>query len=280
MRAWAAALAGAVGLALAAGPERACAQAPGDASASTAAAARNLYEDGIEAAAAERLEDAIAAFERSYELSPRAATLMNLGSVEERAGRLVAALGSYRRFLATADDRLLESHGDAAREAIGRIEARVAHLTIVALGLEAHDEVRLDDAVLEPATLGLDLPVDPGEHTLTIHRPAAEPPEVDVLGADEPAMAETVECARATVTLVEGMRRDAELRARCPAPSFLVTPSPATGAEDPTPFIALGVGGGLAVVGAVVLVVVLTTGAPSPEPPFVGNLGVGAYVVR
>ena len=246
-------------------------------SASAAAAARDLYEAGIEAAEAERFEAALAAFERSYELAPRAATLMNLGAVAERAGRLVTALNAYRRFLATADARLLAAHGDAARAAAARLTPALAHLSVVGVGLERQDELRLDGEPLERASLGLDLPVDPGPHSVTVERPVRAP---DGASPEDASAPERLECARADVTLSAGARRDLELRVACPLPRFVVeAPATAPAASDPAPWIALGVGAGVLVIGAVVVgVVVAGTPAPS-EPGFVGNLAPGSFVV-
>jgi len=246
-------------------------------SASAAAAARDLYEAGIEAAEAERFEEALEAFERSYELAPRAATLMNLGAVAERAGRLVTALNAYRRFLATADERLLASRGDAAREAAARLTPELAHLSVVVVGLERQDELRLDGAPLERASLGLDLPVDPGPHAVTVERPVRAP---DGAGLEDAPAPERLECARADVTLSAGARRDLELRVACPLPRFVVEATEAAPApSDPAPWIALGVSAGVLAIGALVVgVVVASTPAPS-EPGFVGNLAPGSFVV-
>jgi hypothetical protein len=51
------------------------------------------------------------------------------------------------------------------------------------------------------------------------------------------------------------------------------------GGDDPTPFIALGVAGGVVVVGAIIVGVVLSLPPPSGPEPFVGNVGMGAWVI-
>jgi tetratricopeptide (TPR) repeat protein len=262
---------------LLAGPIGAARAQGSEVSASAAAAARDLYEAGIEAAEAERFEEALEAFERSYELAPRAATLMNLGAVAEPAGRLVTALNAYRRFLASADERLLAAHGAAARAAIARLTPALAHLSVVVVGLERQDELRLDGAPLERASLGLDLPVDPGPHAVTVERTVGA---ADGARSEEAAAPERIECARADVTLSAGARRDLELRVACPLPRFVVeaavtAPAPA----DPAPWIALGVGAGVLVIGAVVVGVVVASAPPPSEPGFVGNLAPGSFVV-
>jgi hypothetical protein len=238
-----------------------------EASASMSAAARDLYQEGVQAAAADDFERAIAAFERSYALSPRDATLFNLAQVEEQAGHLVAALDAYHRFVARAEPDMADRYGDRARTAASALELRVAHLTVMALGIDDGDVVRLDGTELTPESLGVALPVDPGHHEVTITR-----------GEDS--------CATDRATLGEGARGDIELRAQCPVPepviapaaALLDVPAPAPESHDDTPlFVGLGIGGGVVVVGVIVLVVALTTSSPAGPMPFVGNVGPGTF---
>jgi hypothetical protein len=229
--------------------------------ASETAAARELYAQGVEAAQAGELDEAIARFERSYALSPRDATLLNLAQVQERAGRVVAAIDSYRRFVARAEPEMLERHGDRARESIAALTPRVGRLEVVVFGAEASDEVLLDGASLARASLGLDLPVDPGRHEVTVRRGEAR-------------------CGSEAREVAPGGRATIELRVFCAA----VVEAPAegtrtSGADDPTPFIALGIGGGVVVVGAIIVGVVLALPPPSGPDPFVGNVGMGAWVI-
>jgi hypothetical protein len=227
------------------------------------AAARELYAQGVEAAQAGELDDAIARFERSYALSPRDATLLNLAQVEERAGRVVAAIDSYRRFLARAEPEMLERHGERARESIAALTPQVGRLEVVVFGAQASDEVLLDGATLARASLGLDLPVDPGRHEVTVRRGEAR-------------------CGSEAREVAPGGRATIELRVFCAAVVSQPDEGPGAsggGGDDPTPFIALGVAGGVVVVGAIIVGVVLSLPPPSGPEPFVGNVGMGAWVI-
>jgi hypothetical protein len=239
------------------------ARAAAQSDASETAAARELYAEGVEAAQAGELDQAIARFERSYALSPRDATLLNLAQVQERAGRVVAAIDSYRRFLARAEPEMLERHGDRARESIAALTPRIGRLEVVVFGAQANDQVLLDGASLARASLGLDLPVDPGPHEVTVRRGDAR-------------------CGSQTREVAPGGRATIELRVFCAA--VVSTPGEGPGAsggggDDPTPFIALGVAGGVVVVGAIIVGVVLSLPPPSGPEPFVGNVGMGAWVI-
>lgn len=232
--------------------------------ASETAAARELYAQGVEAAQAGELDEAIARFERSYALSPRDATLLNLAQVEERAGRVVAAIDSYRRFLARAEPEMLERHGDRARESIASLSPQVARLEVVVFGARGGDEILLDGAPLARESLGLDLPVDPGRHEVSVRRGEAQ-------------------CGAEVREVSPGGRATIELRAFCAAVVSAPAGEGATasggGGDDPTPFVALGIAGGVVVLGAIIVGVVLSMPAPTGPEPFVGNVGMGAWVI-
>jgi hypothetical protein len=232
------------------------ARAHAQSGASMTAAARDLYQQGVQAAGADRLDEAISFFERSYALSPRDATLLNLAQVQEQAGHLVAALDSYRRFLARADADMAARYGERARASVVSIEPRLAHVTVVTGGLQDGDEILLDGATLARESLGVSIPVDPGHHEVVVRRGQAS-------------------CGAAAATLTDGASADLELDVVCALdPASL--PPPET--HDDTPlFIGLGVGGGVLVVGAIVLAVVLAAPAPESPMPFVGNVGMGTY---
>lgn len=225
-----------------------------DSSASVVGAARDLFREGVRAAEEERWDDAVSAFERSYALAPRDATVLNLAVVLGESGHLVAAIEAYRRFLARADAETRADRGREAEQAIALLEARLASLSLAVRGLGEDDVVELDGEPITRAAMGLDLPVDPGEHVVTIVRGGHE-------------------CARSAVSLGERARRDLELVVTCPViEPDLEAIAAVQPAEDPAPWIVLGVVGGLLVIGAVVAGVVIAT-QPQDPGPFRGNVG-------
>jgi hypothetical protein len=89
--------------------------------------------------------------------------------------------------------------------------------------------------------LGLDLPVDPGRHEVRVRRGDAV-------------------CGSEARELRPGGRATIELRVFCAAvvtPTDPRTHAPSGGSADPAPFVALGIGGGVVLAGAIVLGVVL-----------------------
>ncbi len=66
--------------------------------------ARDAYEQGREAFEARRYDDALANFERAYELERRPELLFNIGSALDRLGRAEEAVIRYEAFLAAMPD--------------------------------------------------------------------------------------------------------------------------------------------------------------------------------
>ena len=238
-------------------------------SASQVALARRLFADGVRASEEHRLADAQAAFERSYALSQREVTLLNLAVVLAESGKLVAAIEAYRRFLARADGALEARHGDNARTALAALEARVSNVTITVRAIRPTDEVRIDDTVIAHEGLGLELPVDPGTHSVEVRRGRRS-------------------CARRAIRVAEGARADVELDATCP-PSAEETARLAVAeaeaqhereeaASGPSAWVWVGVGAGVLAVAAAIIVIVLLL-QPDAIDPYVGNLGPGTLTL-
>lgn len=238
-------------------------------SASQVALARQLFADGVRAAEEHRLDEARAAFERSYALSAREVTLLNLAMVLAQSGKLVASVEAYRRFLAHADSEMEARHGADARWALAGLERRLANLTVVASSLRDGDQVRIDDTVIAREGLGLAVPIDPGTHIVEVRRGRRS-------------------CARHAIRVAEGASADVELDATCPpsaaeaAQLAAEAEAAAAAARDASsgisPWVWVGVGAGvLAVVAAVVVIIFLAQ--PEPLAPFVGNLGPGTIAL-
>ena len=222
--------------------------------ASETAAARQLFQDGLAALDREDWAAARDAFTRSYELAPRASTLLNLATAQAELGLLVEAMESYRTFASEATGRQRRLVRDA-RRAMEELEPRLAHVELRIPDLAAGDVVRLDERALPAAALEVPLPMNPGSrHRLTVLRDGRRIGEVEL-------------------ALAEGERRAAEVTLH-PPPPVVEAPTLTDGSGDDTGlWVGLGIGAGVLVAaGAVVLGVVLSQ--PGGDP-YVGNLGPG-----
>ena len=236
------------------------------------AAARALFEQGVAATREGRWDDAGAAFERSYAIAARPSTLLNLAGVQARRGRLVEASEAYRRVLTDAErgERGQRLRDQATTELEGLLP-RLAHVTIrLREPARPGDAFLLDDAPLNAALVGIDTPMDPGDHVVVLLREGA------------PA-------GRASFTAQEGRRADVLLAAFAPAvaaaippvvapetrPAPVAIPADTAGSDvgvEPWVWAVVGVAAAGAIAGAVAGGVLASS--PSMEP-HQGNLGDG-----
>lgn len=128
--------------------------------------ARQAFTRGIEFADAGEWRDAVAAFERAYDLVDAPEILFNLAGAQVQVERFLQASVSYRKLI--NDDDAPEQLRDAAKTALEELERRVPKVRVVVEGLLLSDEVRLDD---EPADVGgAPMAVDPGRHDVSVRR--------------------------------------------------------------------------------------------------------------
>jgi hypothetical protein len=200
----------ALGVAVAVTP-RASAQPEGD-----VAQARELFREGSKLAEAGSWEQARDRFERSIKLKRAALTLYNLGVAQQETGRMVAAIDSFRAFLAQPTEPATQHYVEPVRVVLGQLEARVGRLAIEVQPANLRGlVVRVDGREVPPAA-GASM-IDPGRHEIV---------------AVAPGYAE----ARQTTTVAEGTRATLALWL-APAP---VSPAPPPSVALPA---ALTVGG-------------------------------------
>jgi hypothetical protein len=140
--------------------------------------AQKSFVEGMQLMGKKRYAEACEKFARSQELDPGMGTQYRLAECYEKLGRLASA---YEQFMAVAD--AAKASGKADREAVARkraaaLEARVAKLTIEiapAVAALAGVEVRRDGASVDRKLWGTPIPVDPGDHIVTVNAPRKKP---------------------------------------------------------------------------------------------------------
>ncbi|MBX7191000.1 MAG: tetratricopeptide repeat protein [Sandaracinaceae bacterium] len=243
-----------------------CAASPSSAQrASESVLAREQFRTGVAAAREGRWDAAAEAFQRSYELSPRPLTLLNLAGAYAQTGHLVESVEAYRMFLMERQGVTARMRTDAEAQ-LADLEPRIPRARIRVLGIAEGDVVRLDEYELSTASLEQPLPVNPGDHTVLVQRGEQEP-------------------IATTFTLEEGQTEDVLLDARplpppteTHGPDVIGTTGPTTPARPITddPVFWIVVVGAAVVVGGVVTGVVLAT---QPGPTTVGNLPPGQIAI-
>jgi hypothetical protein len=149
---------------------------------------------------------ACAKFAESQRLDPGAGTLMNLATCEEKLGKLASAWQHWKE----AIDALAPNDGRVAfaNARTTALEARLSRLSIVlAPGTDPQARVFRDEVELGAASQGVPLPVDSGDHTVTVVASGRAPEQV-------------------TVSIREAEQKVVEVHAGAPAPA-----SPVVGAS-------------------------------------------------
>lgn len=135
---------------------------PAPAEADRVARAEAAFKRAGAAFDAGKLELALANYQESYALWPRPRTLLNLGVVLRKLGRVAEAANLLAEYIEheAADAARVE----AARKTLAELDAEVGRLRITALGQGA---VELDGKALQSEQLSRPLRVTPGRHRLS-----------------------------------------------------------------------------------------------------------------
>jgi hypothetical protein len=148
------------------------------ASAQDVAAAEALFDRGLAEMKAGRYETGCPAIAESQKLDPRPGTLFTLAVCEAQWGRIASAVTRYGDYLALYEKLTKEQkgrQGDRPNEARRQREAlrpQIPELTLtLPAGAPAGTIVTRNGVVIAGAVLGISLPVDPGDHTITTQVP-------------------------------------------------------------------------------------------------------------
>ncbi|HET7538726.1 MAG TPA: hypothetical protein VFK05_02605 [Polyangiaceae bacterium] len=135
----------------------------------TEAGAQLLDAEGTALLDKRQLEAACPKLEQSFRIKPGTGVLLRLALCQELSGKWASALASYleaiRRAEAAGDQQLVR----LAKKRAAALQPRLSYLT-VDLDPSLQDvsglRVSCDGTPLAPATLGTDLPLDPGPHSI------------------------------------------------------------------------------------------------------------------
>ena len=127
-------------------------------------AAERAAKEGAQLLLKGKVAEACDRFAESQRLEPKPATQLALARCQQKAGRLAAALETYRALAASGTP---SSSKMAAATALRTLEKKVPKL-VVAIGASAPElRVARDGAPLDGADWNKPLPVDPGAHVVS-----------------------------------------------------------------------------------------------------------------
>ncbi len=178
---------------------------------------------------------ALVEFQRAYALAPSYKILFNIAQVSMELQDYASALKAYTRYLAEGGPDVPADRAAQTAAEIDRLKGRVGRVTIVTA---PGAEILLDDVAIGFAPLPEPVPVNAGQHKVTVHVTGREPVSrvYDVAGRQEVTAAVGSDVVAPVVT-----------------PMSAVAPRP----EPPQPtsktpaYVAIGITGGLAITAAV-----------------------------
>jgi len=143
-----------------------------------AATAEALFQNGLDDMEAGRFATGCPALAESHRLDPRPGTLFTLAECEAHAGLLASAVAHYGDYLALfsrmpGDQRQRQQGRDVvSQQQITKLNPLVPRLIVVlSPNAPAGTLVRRDGVVLGAPSIGIPLPVNPGEHELATQAP-------------------------------------------------------------------------------------------------------------
>lgn len=128
--------------------------------------AEALFKDGVAAMNKSDWSAACEAFAGSNDADPSPGTEINLGVCNERQGKTATAWGWYRTAAGLAEQRGLRDRAELARKEADRIEPKLRKVVVSLKDTSPGITVTRDGTTLPSATLGREVPVDPGDHVI------------------------------------------------------------------------------------------------------------------
>jgi hypothetical protein len=158
---------------------------PRDARAQDVAAAEALFNKGVADMDGGRFDAACPELAESQRLDPRSGTLFTLATCNAKSGKIATAVAVYEDYLRSVSDLPAATkmkHADRVKIARGEVDKLRPQVPVLKLVLPASTaattaRVRRDGTDLSAASLGIALPVDPGEHVVTLEVPERAPAE-------------------------------------------------------------------------------------------------------
>jgi hypothetical protein len=147
------------------------------------AAADALFNKAIADMDAGHFDTACPALAESQHLDPRSGTLFAVATCNAKAGKIATATAFYDDYLRSVADLPAANrakHADRmkiARAELEKLRPQVPTLKLVLPVSADNAHIRRDGTDLSAASLGIALPIDPGQHVVTLEVPGRVPAE-------------------------------------------------------------------------------------------------------
>jgi len=97
--------------------------------------------------------------------------VLNLATCYQRQGKWASAWGRFKDSLVRAEKSGNEARIAAAKQGIADTEPRISRVMLKVAATVPGMELRRDDKVVDPNELGIAVPIDPGEHSISASAP-------------------------------------------------------------------------------------------------------------
>ena len=135
------------------------------------ALALTLFDQGKRLADAQNYAEACPKFFDSYALTPKLGTLLNLADCYEKIGKTASAWARFSEAIAMAEGAKEGERAAFAKQHADELVKSLATLTITAPNAPPHLQITRDGTALDPASLDVAVPVDPGAHVIVASAP-------------------------------------------------------------------------------------------------------------
>jgi len=126
--------------------------------------AERHFQSGVQLFKEAKYAEALAEFERAYEISPQPLVLYNIAGCHRELSHYSEAVAYYRRFLSEGKDKVKPARLAAAQAELDGILARIARVTVTVSPGVSGVSLILDGTPIDKPEMPLILP--PGEHRL------------------------------------------------------------------------------------------------------------------
>lgn len=140
--------------------------------------AKTEFDKGVGLFKEERYGEALAAFESSYRLSPKALVLFNIGMCQKALYRFAQALATFDTYLKDSGEAVTEQKRKTVETAVADMKKMVGTLIIS----DAPDQstVEVDGLVIGQTPQAAPIVLDPGRHTVRVTKDKFDTLETDV----------------------------------------------------------------------------------------------------
>ncbi len=144
------------------------------------------FKSGVAIYKEAKYAEALAEFERAYEIAPHPLVLYNIATCHRELSHYGEAVRYYQRFLSEGKDKVPPARLQEAQAELEAVLARIARVTITVQGGEGATVI-LDGQELGTMPIEGPLIVPPGEHRLVVRAEGKQPAErnVRVASGDE-----------------------------------------------------------------------------------------------